>query len=674
MRTVTLELLRHGPPHNQLLSRLTQYLGLCGNHSAVTLNVPFDHAQFLVKLRALQYRDTDKTNELQIQDTAERMTEILASVPGLIAELAECCEQGDQEITHLRLILSANELALLPFELANAPNGFPGAGQSLVLQSQLPLVITREGRRVSNRFGQWKKKPKILFASASPPGIASVPRAAHALALRCVVEPWVYYHANSSEREEKVGDHLTVLTDASIDTIHRACSTGEYTHVHILAHGVPYELGDDRRYGLALHAAHNASETDIVDGSRLAAAIRPYTGRADDNLTCPTVVTIASCEGAQHGTVVGAGASIAHAVHEAGIPLVLASQFPLSFAASVVMVQVLYNGLLNGGDPRWLLNDLRRQLKSRVPATHDWASIVAYAALPENLSGQLSELRIDQAKRSIEAALDHADALVRNLSQRSKSGTGKGTGTGSGSSAQPQQVTNTFQALKEPQARLKKARERLEELLHKGYEDEASIYGLLASTQKRLAEILWRAVSPTSSASAKTFTANQINENQEQALTALRSSRDLYWKAFQADRAQSWALAQYLVLVAVLEGVHVVNLDYWHLAKLLSDQDVAAESRPQRTWSRSNLMELYLLARAGVPVPIANGEQHDQKARNAMAQFLQVVNPETWEIRSTRRQLLRYVEFFNEVNPGLNVLLPLVEEFLGQLDHLLPSG
>src|SRR5262249_18691286 len=159
---------------------------------------------------------------------------------------------------------------------------------------------------------------------------------------------------------------LTVLPDASIDAIQRACSTGDYTHVHILAHGIPYEQGDDRRYGLALHAANNVSEKDVVDGSRLAAALRPHTDREDDNLTCPTVVTIASCEGAQQGTVVGAGASIAHAIHEAGIPLVVASQFPLSFSASVVMVQVLYNGLLNGGDPRRLLNDLRRQLKSRV--------------------------------------------------------------------------------------------------------------------------------------------------------------------------------------------------------------------------------------------------------------------------------------------------------------------
>ena len=58
----------------------------------------------------------------------------------------------------------------------------------------------------------------------------------------------------------------------------------------------------------------------------------------------------------------------------------------------------------------------------------------------------------------------------------------------------------------------------------------------------------------------------------------------------------------------------------------------------------------------------------------AMAQFLQVVHPDTWKIRSTRRQLLRYVEFFNEINQSLNTVGGLVENFLGQLEHLLPPS
>ena len=34
IRTVSVELLRAGPRHNQLVSPLTQYLGVCGNAAA----------------------------------------------------------------------------------------------------------------------------------------------------------------------------------------------------------------------------------------------------------------------------------------------------------------------------------------------------------------------------------------------------------------------------------------------------------------------------------------------------------------------------------------------------------------------------------------------------------------------------------------------------------------
>ena len=54
MRTIQLEILRHGPPHNQLLSPLTEYLALCENHPAVTVRLPFEHADFLLRLKALQ--------------------------------------------------------------------------------------------------------------------------------------------------------------------------------------------------------------------------------------------------------------------------------------------------------------------------------------------------------------------------------------------------------------------------------------------------------------------------------------------------------------------------------------------------------------------------------------------------------------------------------------------
>src|SRR5215213_9429394 len=95
MRTITLELLRHGTAHNQLLSPLTPYLALCENHAAVTLHVPFEHNQFLYRLRSLTYkhgdmsrtsRNRDEARTFQLQDTARVLGELLSAIPGLTAE------------------------------------------------------------------------------------------------------------------------------------------------------------------------------------------------------------------------------------------------------------------------------------------------------------------------------------------------------------------------------------------------------------------------------------------------------------------------------------------------------------------------------------------------------------------------------------------------------------
>ena len=50
-----LELLRTGPPHNQLLSPLTPYLALCGSAGLVTIQMPFEHRHLLAQLNLLRY-------------------------------------------------------------------------------------------------------------------------------------------------------------------------------------------------------------------------------------------------------------------------------------------------------------------------------------------------------------------------------------------------------------------------------------------------------------------------------------------------------------------------------------------------------------------------------------------------------------------------------------------
>src|SRR6476660_7468810 len=148
MRTITLEFLRHGPPHNQLLSPLTQYLALCENHAAVTINVPYEHAQFLHRLRALSYELDEPARRFQLDDTGREIGQLLARIPSLIAEInqrentTQPESKAKSDLLHLRMIVSASELALLPFELAISPNGFPGEARSLLLQTNLPICIT----------------------------------------------------------------------------------------------------------------------------------------------------------------------------------------------------------------------------------------------------------------------------------------------------------------------------------------------------------------------------------------------------------------------------------------------------------------------------------------------------------------------------------------------------
>ena len=627
MRTVTLEILRHGPPHNQLLSPLTQYLALCGNMPASTLELPFEHAEFLLRFRNLQYRESDEARILELQSTARTMSNVLAKIPGLIRELKEY-EGGTTEVIHLRLILSANELALLPFELANAPYGCPGAGQPLILQSQCPISLTREVRRVSSEESTPVPlgPPRILFAAAGPNG--PVPFDAHLLALRRAIAPWVWSSSTDDERRQRVKEHLTVLPRATLKQIEEACATGRYTHVHILAHGWDLDLAFGKRFGLALHDPYDPSQTDVVEGDRLGKALRTRESFRDSRFTRPLVVSIAACNAGDVGSIVGAGASIAHALHEEGIPLVVASQFPLSFAGSVVLAETLFEGLLWGTDPRHLIVHVRRALRSQVPKTHDWASIVNYASFPSKLDDQLRDYRFGQAYRVLEAILSHFDRAIREMSSRiSPKQTAKRS---------MEELTKVM----EPQRnRLREVRSRLESLF-KETKADASICGLIASAEKRVAEVLWRL--------DRTRFAADVE-------TSLSRAQVHYGKAFDFEPRDAWGLVQQMVVRVVLEGIQSLKLDEWNFARLTAQRHLDGKDREKMTWACSDLMELHVLAVSkngseGFPT---TGECQAQ-AQKYLEDLIRFCDPAGWELHSNRRQLLRYCEFFNEKQQTLS--------------------
>src|SRR6516165_5722234 len=149
IRTVTLEFLRAGPRHNQLISPLTQYLAVCGDAPAGAVYLPYpDHASFERSREELRYAVSSESDSESdrlrgiLSETGDKIAQILGSVPGLPGVIAS--RNATSEILHLRLVLSASELALLPFELSKIPiGGGAPADNWLLRQANAPVCLTR---------------------------------------------------------------------------------------------------------------------------------------------------------------------------------------------------------------------------------------------------------------------------------------------------------------------------------------------------------------------------------------------------------------------------------------------------------------------------------------------------------------------------------------------------
>ncbi len=683
MESIKLEFLRHGPPHNHLLSPLTQYLAICGDHAADTVRVPFEHAVLAARLRQLGATGpvASGDRQQQLDELAANMGSILAQVHGLIADFCNCAAEG--EIAHLRLVLSANELALLPFELAAGGPGLPGAGQHLALQSVVPVCITREIRSRSGSSAPWPRRCRILLAAASPPGVPAVPIEAHLLALREAIDPWMRYYYDEdphhpTDMEAAVSEHLDVLIDASPRRLTDAIATGGYTHIHLLAHGAGYHKGDDKRFGLALHDDLDPTRMDVLDGERLATVIRSREEDGGRALALPCMVTLATCDSANVGGVIGNGASLAHELHRAGIPLVIASQFPLSYPGSVHLARLLYGPLLAGQHPCLVLDHVRRQLLALVPQHHDWAGLVVYAALPPDLSKQLLEVRYQRGRAAIEAAMSHLDSLSHDMSTRYSGHRGRSD----------EELLRDLHAALE---RFRIANETLERLLADVSSDRTSdIHGLLGGAEKRVADMLWRW--RTFSKSLAPLAPNRAKPRKGRAIadpdswqSHLERAKQHYLHCFATDRAEIWALVQALAMHSATKP-EVKGSD-WNLARLLSERDRDFGNERRAVWALNNLVELAVLGLVPAEPPVDEsrptssdgvvpaapaatasivGDRSDaaeavaatasdattwkkamwQMANSAVDRLLTLRPPEDMDVHSLRRQMLRYDEGF----------------------------
>lgn len=614
IRSVKLELLRHGPPHNQLISPLTRYMGLSGRHEPVTVTLPYEQQDVLTLLRALRYGEKDTpTRRAQIREISAAMGQIMEKVPGLIADLSL---EGDETFVQLRLVFSASELALLPFEMADAARGFPGEGSPLALQQEVPVVMTREIRGADGRVQPWDTTPRILFAAAAPPGVGTIPFKAHLLALREAVGPWLPRASAHESPTERLSPFLTILPSATLAQIQEACAEGSYTHVHILAHGVPHPDASEVRYGLALCDDTNPSSMDVVDGKRLSAALRVKA--RGEGFSSPLVVTVASCDSGQQGSVVLPGSSLVHAVHNAGVPLVIGSQYPLTKTGSVTMVRTLYGGLLWGKDPRACLYELRQQLRRQDRTTHDWGSLIAYASLPDDMESQLGEFRTIQAHRALTASMNRA----HNLTERGIKGIDG-------------DFTEVIDDIRHAISVMPDCDPKPDAPFLAAQENRIAKLCILGSAEKRQAQALYL----------------QHNENKppeaprlsDDALLSLERALAFYRRAAAINAHAHWPGTQVLSLSMFLKYYKTKKMELeiplWAFLDASARFDLHHPDSSQRLWACANLAELHFLALVAGPVRPGDPRPSPE---HFIARLLEEAPTNAVQVIALRWQLHRY--------------------------------
>jgi hypothetical protein len=182
----------------------------------------------------------------------------------------------------------------------------------------------------------------------------------------------------------------------------------------------------------------------------------------------------------------------------------------------------------------------------------------------------------------------------------------------------------------------------------------ARIRGLVASTEKREVEI--------HHSITKISTTNAVDREQARAdmMAALERARDHYWNSFLNNRANHWAIVQFLSLSLITgafdqaaqpaENLEKSPWRLWALGETQSLADLRNEDHSSRKWAMANLIELYLLA------PLVDGVREREtagafaaKAQKYAAELRDLTGARSFEVFSTRRQIARYLEWFNEL-------------------------
>jgi hypothetical protein len=579
------ELLRHGGDIG-ILRRGDRYLVAHANEPVREVPMELDEGEFLTRLELLRYaRDA----------TEDERDEALATVTGVVTRMLEL--GSPTEDVQVDLVLTAQELLALPFEAA-----LGGDGKPLVLADRPRVEITRRVRGTfRDHTAGWPSKPKVLFVAADPE--QEVPAEAHKQALRSSLQPWIEPLKGFPSIVPDERGVLTIIERATLGSMRKACESSRYTHVHILAHGCLIAPGLMQKYAVKLHAD---------DGSgAVAVSADDLVGALSAGSTLPTIVTLTACDSGNVGSPVVAGSGLAHALHAAGISVVLGSQFPLTVPGSTLTVESFYSTLFAGGDVRDAIHAARRAVYNAHDETgHDWMSLVGYVQLPEGYADRLVDARLEAEFASLKTAQVWADEVARHAV------------------ASPEAYDRIADRLRTRIASLEQWAMLPANTARKAALDENR--GLLGSAYKRLAELLHNRAS----------IGDEPDRWQSESHRALQQAREWYGGAYAENLSAHWLGTQQLSLEAVLDGRIA---EPWKLDAALSAAETAC-AREDEYWACGSRAELHLLA------PYAGRDPQPEKVVEALRDLKTRGGSDTVAIDSTARQLARYLTWWTSGN------------------------
>jgi len=602
MKSQMIEFLRFGKGEGALVED-NPYLVTVGSSDSRQFLMPINHKDCLDLLSHLHYL----VGNTAASDALKRLSDV-------VTKILQPPTPGAERL-QLDLVTNAAEIWTLPFEAAMDANGQP-----LFAGPHSKMVLTRRIRQkeFAERARPLPHRPRILLVTAAPGG-RRVPLDEHQKALEQSLAAWIepLQLDGYPEVAPDAKSVLHVLTNASIETIRSACTEARkkkepFTHIHVLAHGD--KIHDENHgyrdhYGLLLEP-NNGKPTEAHD---LVSAL----GIGDG---LPLAVTLCVCDGGNAQNSIAPG-NLALKLHQEGIPIVVASQLPMTSGGSVILTKEFYTALLKGDDVRTALFQARTALyNDQAKAGNDWVGMVSYVQLTEGYADRLLEVRLRSAMASLKTAQRWADDLSKKKITR------------------PDDIDLVRKKL---EARIVELKSFLRDC-----EKQPELYlenlGLLGSASKRLAELLFR--------------------HSQDYRKPMQSAHCWYLQANQKNLSHHWTGVQHLALEAALTG-KIAQPEYWHSAHLAAKLTTTKNSpgdEEQRGWAWGSLAELYLLA------PLACSKPMPSDAAEAIRELKQisVATENPYLIESTLSQLRRYCEWWTNSN----------SYFPGRTDLALDAG